>query len=105
MPVVLFTPDERLQIIKWYYGGHSANEIVNFFIVAFEDRPIPGVQTVRDVIHKFESSKCLMNCKKCNNNQVNDEPLARRRRLNDRQEQREVAFCGAAEVLVPCSCW
>lgn len=103
MPVVLFSPDERLQIIKWYYGGHSANEIVNFFIVAFEDRPIPGVQTVRDVIHKFESSKCLMNCKKCNNNQVNDEPLARRRRLNDRQEQREVAVCGAAEVLVPCS--
>lgn len=101
MPATTFTPDERLQIIKWYYGGHSAQEVVNLFIVAFEDRPIPGVQTVRNIIHNFETSKCLLNCKKCHNIQDDNEPVVRR--INDEREQREVAVCGAVEVLGPCS--
>lgn len=50
---------EKIQIIKWYYGGHSLREIIDLFIVAFEDRPIPSVSTIRRIVSNFEKFGCL----------------------------------------------
>lgn len=95
--MLVFSRDEKLQMIKWYYGGNSFRETINLFIVAFENRPIPAVGTVRKIIQKFENSGCLNVCKKCQPPSEHNVPM------NIEREQREVEVCALVETSEPCS--
>lgn len=95
MPCIYF-PKEKLQLVKWYYGGNSLQEVVNLFIVAFENRPIPSVSTVNRIIRDFESSCCLNFCSKCHPNE--NVPL-----MNQERQEREVEVCALVETSEPCS--
>lgn len=33
----IYLTEEKVQIIKWYYGGHSLRDTINLFIVAYEN--------------------------------------------------------------------
>lgn len=97
--MTIYTTEERVQIIKWYYGNNTAAEVVARFAFMFEDRPIPTAQTVLNIVHKFESSGCLKTCKKCNSEDGDNDG----RQINEEREQREISVCSLAEVHAPCS--
>lgn len=95
----MYTVEEKIQIIKWYYSGGSADEVVGRFVFEFPDRPIPTTQTVLNLARKFETHGCVTMCKKCcltENMEV--------REREDRQE-RDVDICGFVESKgeEPCS--
>lgn len=96
---MIFTKEERVQIIKWYYSGSTAQEVVGRFIFSFENRPVPTVQTVLNIVHKFERTACAADCKECSN--MSREP--RIRVINEVNEQRDINVCSAVEHNQPCS--
>lgn len=58
-----YSPDEKLQIIKLFYGGNSAERTRDLFSVQFPDRPIPTVGTIRTTVKNFEKTFSLTNNK------------------------------------------
>jgi Helix-turn-helix domain (DUF4817) len=87
----VYTALEKVQIIKWYYGGHSAQACVDLFSLTFQDRPVPGRQTIYDIVNNFEHSACLQNCSQCHKRNVSPEKEEARNR-------RDVDICSAVEV-------
>lgn len=90
---MLYTKEERIQIIKWYYSGSTAQEVIGRFIFSFENRPVPAVQTVLNIVHKFESIGCITDCHKC----IEKSKGCRIRILSEERERREVNVCSAVE--------
>lgn len=97
--MLTYTGEEKVQIIKWYYSGSTAQEVVGRFIFAFENRPVPTVATVLNIVHKFESTHCVANCQKCID--MSKEP--RVRVISEERERREINVCSAVENSEPCS--
>lgn len=95
--MLVYTNKEKIQMIKWYYSGSSAEEVVGRFAFFFENRPVPTFQTVLKIVHTFESTGCVRYCKKCTDREVQQRPL------NAEREQREVTVCGIVERGEPCS--
>lgn len=89
-----YTVEEKVQIIKWYYSGESADGVVGRFAFAFENRPVPSPQTVLNIAHKFEESGCVTECTKCAPHQ---------RTLTEQQITRNISICAAVETNDPCS--
>lgn len=97
MPAV-YTTVEKVQIVKWYFGGHSIVDTINLFIVAFQDRPIPTHTAVSYIIKKFENFGCVVNyCKKC------CQPEPRHQQMSEEREIRETNVCALVENSEPCS--
>lgn len=69
----MYSIEEKVQIVKWWYGGSSAREIRDTFAAKFPNRPIPCHATVQRVITKFEKSGTVLDNCKCNNNQHNQQ--------------------------------
>lgn len=86
--VVVYTVQEKVQIIKWFYAGNSAQETINLFIIMFEGRPIPCDQTIRATVRKFEATGCVSKCKRANVPPENN---------NQDQERRDIMICARAE--------
>lgn len=84
---MIFTLEEKRQIIKWYYGGNTLNQIAQLFVVAYE-RGEPARSCIHSVIQQFEKYGCIRNCKNCR------DILPRR---NNDTEMQEVFVCAAAE--------
>jgi transposase len=60
----MLTPEQKLQIIKWYYGGKSIREISSsLFVLAF-DKELSH-SSVENVIKNLENNFCLQNCSHC----------------------------------------
>lgn len=93
----VYTTEEKIQIVKWYYAGSTIREIVGRFAFAFENRPIPTEHTVLNIIHKFEACGCVTNCRKCLHLQ-DEEP--RNRYINEERQNRETMICAVAEANV-----
>lgn len=62
---MIYSIEEKVQIIKWLYSGSTPHEIPNRFSSAFEDRPVPSAETAYSIIKKFEATGCVTNCKNC----------------------------------------
>lgn len=95
----VYSTEEKIEIIKWYYSGSTAQEIVGRFAFSFENRPIPCESTIFNIIKKFETAGCVVNCKKCAHH--NEEPVVRP--LSEERERREIAVCSLAEINFPCN--
>lgn len=49
--IYTYTTSEKVQILKWYFGGNSAVETIKLFKEAyFDDKPIPTVKTISTII-------------------------------------------------------
>lgn len=59
----MYSTEQRVQIVKWYYAGNSLREIVQLFIVAFENHPAPSKNFVSVVLKNFEETGCVSKCK------------------------------------------
>lgn len=81
--VARYTPEQKVQIIKWYYGGNSADRCTELFSVFFQDAPIPCKQTILNVVSTFENSHCVNSCSKCHREEgpVNEETEHRNERI------------------------
>lgn len=99
----MFSVEERVQIIKWYYSGCTVEEIIGRFIFMFENRPVPASTTIKDMVHRFENTGCTQNCTKCRDHDFPQPPEGIRHPRNENQEQRETAVCSLAEVNFPCN--
>lgn len=55
----IYTTQEKVQIVKWFFGGNSVEAVRNLFMVDFENRPVPAVSTVRKIISNFEKYGCV----------------------------------------------
>lgn len=52
---------EKIQIVKWYFQGHSYREIAeNLFIVAFENSALITKKQVRTIVRNFEQNGCVV---------------------------------------------
>ena len=50
-------------MIKWFYGGNSAEVTRDLFAVEFPNSPIPSASTIRNTIAQFEKTKTLISSK------------------------------------------
>lgn len=58
------TKEEKVQIIKWYFGGTSTEAIVELFKKNFENKSVTQDSIFR-IIKKFENCGCTSDCQKC----------------------------------------
>lgn len=86
----MYTVQEKLQIIKWIYGGNSYAETIQLFIAAYEDRPAPSKSTISRIHKDFETKGSVLNCKCTRGNNI--------RNINEEREARDVRICAAVEV-------
>ncbi|XP_046752084.1 uncharacterized protein LOC124414937 [Diprion similis] len=56
-----YTPAERLEMIRRYYGGLSFQGVRDHFAAEHPDRPIPSVHTIRSTVLRLEKTYCLAN--------------------------------------------
>lgn len=84
---------EKIKILKWYFGGNSMGDITNLFINEFEGKPIPAKSTISKIVKKFEKYGCVQYCRHCLNV---DEP--RIKTINKEREQRESNVCAAVDA-------
>lgn len=86
----LSTP-EKIQIVKWYFQGHSFKEIAeNLCIVAFENRAPLSKKQVQTIVRNFEKNGCLVS-----------PAIHKTRRRNielvEKKEERDILICGSLE--------
>lgn len=67
---IMYSTEEKIEIIKWYYSGNSARRVSDMFAVQYPDRPIPQPTTIQRIIIRFEKTGTLINYCKCSNGQV-----------------------------------
>ncbi|XP_071054939.1 histone-lysine N-methyltransferase SETMAR-like [Onthophagus taurus] len=82
--MMLFTVAEKVQIIKWFYGGNSVAQIINLFPVAYENRSIPSRGTISNIIKNFERHGCVS-------------PQKHKLRRGKRDELRDTMICADVE--------
>ncbi|KAJ8952995.1 hypothetical protein NQ318_015355, partial [Aromia moschata] len=81
--MTVYTKEEKVQIIKWYFISQSAEEVVGRFTFSLENRPVPT------------TSGCITGCKKCLSYQP-EETIPRP--LSENRLEREVAICAFVEA-------
>lgn len=82
-----YSIQEKVQIIKWYYGGNSIRQVRDLFSVYFPDRPIPSNNCIRNTISVLEKTGSLVNSK----NNVHQQAY------NENLEDLEITVCAAVE--------
>lgn len=92
---MVYTVEQKINIIKWYCRAESAEEVVGRFIFSYPDEPVPTARTVLNIFHKFEECGCVNRCTKC----CNQEP----RPIPEARSEKEVNVCAFVEVSEPCS--
>lgn len=66
----MYSFQEKVEMIRWFYGGNSARQVCALFSVKYPNRPIPSSTTVDRIVHKLERTGTLLNDCKCNSNRV-----------------------------------
>lgn len=64
----MYSLNEKILMIKWYYSGNSARAVSDMFAAEYPNRPIPNHTTVERMIRKFEATGTVNNKCKCNEN-------------------------------------
>lgn len=61
----MYTTEEKIQIVTWNLSGNSLRRTSELFSVFYPDRPIPSVNSIRNILKKFKSTGCVNNtCKR-----------------------------------------
>lgn len=81
-----YSLEEKLQICKYYYGGHSIANIRDLFSVQFPDSPIPSAFMIRHTIKILETTGTLISNK--------NKP----RRPANQDEDLETEICAMVEM-------
>lgn len=55
----IYQVTEKIQIIKWYYGGRSIRAVKEIFQTTFPNRPSPALDTISRIIKNFEKHGCV----------------------------------------------
>ena len=58
-----YTKEEKIQIVKWFYGGNSAKIVSDLFSVHFPESQIPSVEGIRKMIKQFEQTGSVLSSK------------------------------------------
>lgn len=95
--MVVYTTEERVQLICWYLS-EGGQEAIGRFIFQFPDRPVPDIRTIQRIFNRFQTTGCVRTCKKCHQP---DEPAVRP--MSDERMARETNVCGLVEASEPCS--
>lgn len=79
------TTKEKIQCVKWYFGGNSVPRVRDLFSDIYENRPIPSIATIQRIIKQFnETGSVAKLCKNCRNmNEENQEENLDRNRFNE----------------------
>lgn len=56
MPNIVYTVEERIEMVRQYEQGTSYQRIADHFAAANPDRPIPSNTTVRNIVMKFRQT-------------------------------------------------
>ena len=56
---IRYTIQEKVQVIKWYWGPYSVEETCEKFFEIFPGRPVPCANTIFSWSRKLESEGCL----------------------------------------------
>lgn len=67
-----YSVEEKVTMIKWYYGGNSYQTVSDMFSVEYPNRPIPSPSTVRKVLSKFEEKGTVLNNCHCKENELEE---------------------------------
>lgn len=100
----VYSNEERVFIIKNYYGGNSYRRVRDLFSIKYEDKPIPSVSTISKLVTKFESTASVAvtdgnegnnNNNRIRHNEVNEELVLAMISQNSRYSIRHIASeCG-----------
>jgi len=88
-----YTKEEKIQIVKWFYGGNSAKIVRDLFSVHFPESQISSVEGIRKMIKQFEQTGSVLSSK--NKMQV----------LEPDATEMEVLICAAIEEDSTLSCY
>ena len=83
--MAVYTPSEKVQLIKWFYGGNSAVQCRDLFSVHFKNRPISCAKTILNVVSNLETSFCLQECRNCHI-KAREPPIKRVQEIKRREE-------------------
>lgn len=92
---MVYTLEQKVNIIKWYLKADSAQEVVGHFVFKYPDQPVPCIKTILNIFHRFEKSGCINQCVKC---YKGNEKVIPEERL-----ERDLAVCAYVEANEPCS--
>lgn len=59
--------NEKIEMVKWFYGGNSSRQVSDMFSVKYPERTIPNHTTINRIVEKFETAGTLIEHCKCNN--------------------------------------
>lgn len=79
--------EEKVVMIKWFYGGNSHQMVADMFSVQFPNRPIPSASTIGKIIKKFEIKGTVLNncqCKEDHDENLNEAAVREGANANDR---------------------
>src|SRR6202042_1696954 len=62
---MIYTIEEKILMIKWFYQGNSYQNVSNMFAALYPYRPIPGKSTIERTIKKFETKCTVINNCRC----------------------------------------
>ena len=69
-----YTIQQRVQMIKWFYGGHSATEVGRLLEDAFPGVPRLAPSTVTRLVAKFEATGSVANSRPSTHRTVVTQP-------------------------------
>lgn len=75
---------EKVQIVKWFYQGHSIPSIVGLFRNNFKDRPVPCFDTIRRFTRNFDKFGCVS-------------PSKHKKPKSNTNEERDIMICASIE--------
>lgn len=64
----MYSINEKVQIVKWFYAGHSVRAVSDMLAAEFPNRPFPCHSTVRRIIEQFERTGTVIAGCKCSLN-------------------------------------
>lgn len=66
---MVYTVEDKIQFIKWFYGGHSFVEIRDLFSGLNPHKDVPSKSTIERIVNQFNTTGCVAgnNCSKNNN--------------------------------------
>lgn len=97
---MVYTREQKINIIKWYCVATSAEEVVGRFTFAYPDHPVPTSQTILNIFHRFEKSGCINHCTKCYSDDAQNQE---ERAIPEARFERDLQVCAFAEANEPCA--
>lgn len=85
---MVFTREEKYQIMVWHHTGRSYRQIQTLFQNMFQNRPLPSVATIQRIMYNIRTHGCLS---------PQRHKTQRQPRRNDDREARDILICASVE--------